>query len=343
MFNNNNVQNEDFSIDNIQNMIDLHLHLDGAISIESAKKLAELQNIEIPNSDVELEKLMRVSPDCSDLNEFLEKFEFPCSLIQTKEGLTGAVKNLLDELDLEGVTYAEIRFAPQKSTNQGLTQEQAVQAAIDGMKESKVKCNLILCGMRDKDNKDANLDTVDVAAKYLGQGVCAVDLAGAEALFPTKDFEYMFKYAQEKDVSYTIHAGEADGPASIRTACSFGAKRIGHGIMAKDDDALLSELADLKIPLEMCPTSNINTAVFKNISEYPIRKFLDAGVCVTINTDDPSIEGTTIKGEYKKLINAFGLTKDEVKQLLINSANSAFLNDDEKSQLVESINKEFDN
>ncbi len=195
-------------------LTDLHLHLDGAISIESAKELARLQGIEIPMADEEIEKLMRVSDDCRDLNEFLEKFDFPCSLLMTEIGIRTAVHNLLSELEKDGVMYAEIRFAPQLSTGKGLTQEMAVKAAIDGMKDAKIPANLILCCMRGTDNKEANIETVNVAEKYYGKGVCAIDLAGAEAMFPTKDFSDIFQLADSKGMQFTIHAGEA---ATVKT------------------------------------------------------------------------------------------------------------------------------
>lgn len=336
-------QKEEFAIEKVQNMIDLHIHLDGSISVESAKQLAQMQNIPIPQSDEELTSKLRVPDSCHDLNEFLEKFDFPCSLIQTKEGLTCAVKNLLNELEKENVVYTEIRFAPQKSCDKGLTQEQAVEAAIEGAKDSPVKCKFILCCMRGNDTHSQNLETIDVAAKYIDKGVCAIDLAGAEAIFPTKEYDYMFNYAKSKDVPYTIHVGEADGTSSIKAGIALGCSRIGHGVMASFDDDLMNELAEKQIPLELCPTSNINTAVFKDYSEYPLRKFLDSGVYVTINTDDPSISGTSIKKEYKTLIDTFHLNKDDVKKLLLNSARAAFIEDKEKNELINAINAEFDN
>lgn len=192
-------------------LVDLHLHLDGALSLESVKELATIQEIEIPNSDEEILHRIRVSKDCQSLNEFLKKFTFPCSLLQTEIGIKTAMQNLLKELKEQGLMYAEIRFAPQKSTEKGLTQEQVVKAAIEGMKNAPIMCHLILCCMRGADNEQENMETVKVASKYLGKGVCAVDLAGAEALFPTSGFSEPFAFAKKKNIPFTIHAGEADG------------------------------------------------------------------------------------------------------------------------------------
>lgn len=324
-------------IDSLNCMIDLHLHLDGAISLSSARQLAAISDVSIPASDDDLLKLLRVSPNCRDLNEFLEKFAFPCSLLQTKESIKQAVVNLLSELNEQSVIYAEIRFAPQKSTDKGLSMEDAVLAAISGTENSPVKCNLILCCMRDSDNLDENLETVRLTHKYLGKGVCAADLAGAEALFPTSDFEEVFALARELNVPFTIHAGEADGPQSIKCAIDMGASRIGHGLRAADDDSLIELLASKHIPLEMCPTSNLNTCACDSYENYPLPAFLRAGIPVTINTDDPSIEGTTIKKEFRALSEALGLNPDDILNLLFCAAKSSFASDDVKKELIQII------
>ncbi len=321
-------------------MTDLHLHLDGAISMESARQLAKLQGIEIPERDAELKALLTVSADCKDLNEFLEKFAFPCSLLQTKEGLEGAAFNLCSELKEQGVMYAEIRFAPQKSCDRGMTQRQAVEAALTGIQRSELPCGLILCCMRAADNRAENMETVELCGEYLGKGVCALDLAGAEALFSTRDFADVFSYARSMGIPFTIHAGEADGPESVRCALDFGAVRIGHGVRASEDESLMDRLAAEKVPLELCPTSNLNTAIYSDLSQYPLRTFLEKGIVVTVNTDDPSIEGTTIKREYKLLIDQFELSKEEVRQLMVNSVKASFAPEALKSELLQRIERE---
>lgn len=328
----------------ITKMIDLHLHLDGAISTKSARELAKLQNISIPESEEELTKLMRVSPECKDLTEFLEKFDFPCSLIQTEEGIKTAVFNLCEELKSQGIIYAEIRFAPQKSCEKGLSQEQVVQAAIEGMNKSSLRANLILSCMRGEitpENVEKNRETIRLTGKYLGRGVCGTDLAGAEALFPTRDFKEIFEYANTMNIPFEIHAGEADGPSSVRQALSFGAKRIGHGVHSVEDPTLVAELASKKIPLMVCPTSNIQTCIAKEVKDLPIRAFLAAGIPITINTDDPSIEGTDLKTEWDKVINAFALNRDEVRQIMLNSVNAAFCSEDVRNELKAEIEAEY--
>ena len=328
-------------VKNLNCMIDLHLHLDGAISIDSAKKLADLQNIDIPNDDKELANLIQVADDCSDLNEFLERFAFPCSLLQTKEGIKMAVLNLANELKNAGVMYAEVRYAPQLLCEKGLSQDDVVLASIEAAKEAPIKINLILCCMRGTGNNEANMETARLALKYLNQGVVAIDLAGAEALFPTTDYADIFAFARDSKLPITLHAGEADGPNSVRKALEFGAVRIGHGVRSLEDLELVNELKLKQIPLEICPTSNINTAIFSKIEDYPIRKLLDAGLFITINTDDPAIEATDIKCEYSKLINAFNFNKEEIKTFLTNAAKASFADDSLKEAMLKEIEKEL--
>lgn len=330
-----------FDIDSLHCLTDLHLHVDGALSVKNARKLAEIQNIDIPESDEELKTLLTVSPDCRDLNEFLEKFSFPGSLMQTEKGISWAIFGLLEELEEQGIIYAELRIAPQKHTLKGLTQEQAVLAAIDGIRRSKVHANLILCCMRDKDNRNDNLETVKLCAKYLGKGVGGVDLAGAEALYPTQDFSYIFSYAKILGVPATVHAGEAAGPGSVAAALDCGAARIGHGVHSVENREVMKALRNSGTVIELCPTSNLITHAVESIDCFPIRTFMSEGIPVTVNTDDPSVCGTDIRKEWKLLIDEFGLNAGEVKKILLASADAAFADDTEKNRIRRLVRNDF--
>ena len=267
--------------------------------------------------------------------------------MQSAGNIEQIVYDLLNVQRAEGLVYTEIRFAPQLHCQQGLTQAAVVEAAVAGLRRfekeqysctctettPELHAGLILCAMRGAGNEEANLETVRVAAKYLGKGVVALDLAGAEALFPTRDFEDVFLLARELEVPFTIHAGEAAGPDSIRTALAFGARRIGHGVRALEDAALVKELAEKQIPLECCPTSNLNTKMFPDMAHYPIRALLEAGVKATVNTDNMTVSDTTESKEFAKLEQAIGLTAAEEKQLLLNAADAIFGGEDEKARL----------
>lgn len=316
---------------------DIHLHLDGSMTVDMIKELAKIQDMPLSYTDAELIDLLQVGDDCSDLNEYLEKFPFPLLFLQTKEGLSRSVELLCEELHDNGVIYAEIRYAPQLHCDKGMTQRDAIEAAIDGTKNSPIPVKLILCCMRGNDNHDKNLETVNLAVEYLDKGVGAIDIAGAEALFPTEDFADLFELATQKKIPFTIHAGEAAGPESVYKALEFGAKRIGHGVQSKQDEKLMGKHKNEGIILECCPTSNINTAIFKSIEEFPYRTFMDKGVKFTINSDNMSVSNTNVKQEFIKLNNSFRIKRIELLQLLNNSIDAAFITDAEKAQLKKKI------
>lgn len=303
---------------------DLHLHLDGSISLTSLKELARLGSYELTESDPYLLNKLQVSPDCRNLNEYLTKFAFPLSFMQTEEQLTASVKNLLAELKALDYEYAEIRFAPQLHLTKGLTQKKVVEACIKGLKDGPVDAKLILCALRGDGNENENYETFEIAKQFLSKGVCAVDLAGAEALYSTDKYKELFKRARDLEVPFTIHAGEADGPKSIYTALEFGARRIGHGVRAFEDKALVKEIARLKIPLELCPTSNLQTCVFSDIKDYPIMQYLDAGIIATVNSDNMAVSHTTVPDELELLKKTFSLSDSDIELIQKNSVIASF-------------------
>ena len=325
----------------ITKFIDLHFHLDGSITVEIAKKLAELQNINLDvKNDLELESKLSVQENCQSLNDFLGCFPLPLSLLQTKEGLTESIKLTAENISSQGVIYAEIRFAPQLHKEKGMSQEDAVKAALKGLQRIKdnkipIKVNLILCFMRGNDTKAENEETLRLAKKYLVEdgGVVAVDLAGAEAIFPTSDYKSLFTKAKKYGIPFTIHAGEADGPESVRTAIEFGAKRIGHGTRAYKDKSVVELIKEKGIFLEMCPTSNKQTHAIESIKEFPFMDYLKQGIKVTLNTDDMGIEGTTLQKEFELMEREFKLNYEEEKSILLNSVNAAFTSDKVKDEL----------
>lgn len=318
-------------------LIDLHLHLDGSLSPASVKQLAAFSGIPLPG-EAELLQRLRVEPDCRDLNEYLEKFAFPCSLLQQEDCIALAVETLCRELKEQGLLYAEIRFAPQLHLQKGLTQQQVVEAACAGLARGDFPAGLILCAMRGGDNRELNLETVRVAAQYLGRGVCACDLAGAEALFPTEDFADVFALARQLGVPFTIHAGEAAGPESIRCALSYGAKRIGHGVRCLEDPALVELLAKEGIPLECCPTSNLQTCMFPDYNAFPLKRLLERGVRATVNTDNMTVSGVTLSHELA----ALELTPAQARQVAENAARAAFVSDALRAALLADIARIFE-
>ena len=325
-------------------MIDLHLHFDGSLLARTVLELAKEQGIALPSEEPDELKLFLAAPaDCGSLNEYLEKFDLPLLVLQTREAIRKGMYTLVSSLKEQGMLYAEIRFAPQLHTKKGLTQEQVVKAALQGLQEAAAgsffKAKLILCCMRGADNREENLLTVRTAAAFLGRGVAALDLAGAEALYPTADYGEVFALAKELSVPFTIHAGEADGPESIRAALRMGASRIGHGVRAGEDPELLEELKERQIPLEMCPSSNVQTKAVPSLSEHPVLSYLRRGLLVTVNTDNMTVSDTTIEREFRLLKEELGMTPEERRQLLLNAADAAFLTAEERWRLRDVIEK----
>ncbi len=320
--------------------IDLHLHLDGAITAPIAMELAKEQGISLPaETEEELQKLISVPKGCGSLNDFLKCFELPLSLLQTREGIRRAVRLVLEEQQREGVIYAEIRFSPQLHTRRGLSQEEVLRAALEGLQDAPIPANFILACMRGAGNQSENKENLELAGRFLTKdgGVTAVDLAGAEALFPTRDYMELFQKARENGIPMTIHAGEADGRDSVRAAIAMGAVRIGHGVRTGNDPEILEEIRSRGITLEMCPTSNRCTKSIGNMEEYPLIPYLKSGIRVTVNTDDPAIEGTTIAQEFRFLREHFGLTEEQERVLLQNAAEAAFTTKERREKLRNSL------
>lgn len=317
-------------------MIDLHLHLDGSLPIKTVLKLAKLQNIALPGEDeATLRKYLAVSPSAKSLNDYLRCFDLPLILLQSCEAVKIALYELICELKEQGIIYSEIRFAPQLHTKCGCTQREIIEAAITGLdkaqKDFNTKSNLILCAMRGGSEED-NLLTVSLAAEYLGNGVCAVDLAGAEALYKTELYRNVFSLSARLCVPFTIHAGEADGVQSVKTAIEFGARRIGHGVAAVDDDELLDEIKRKNISIECCLTSNLQTKAVSKLENHPIKDFLRLGINATINTDNMTVSDTTVEKELSLLSDI--APEISRKTLMRNAVNAAFLSDNEREELM---------
>lgn len=322
-------------------LIDLHMHLDGSLPLSTVRELSSMQGVPLPESDQALLERLQVDEDCKDLNEYLEKFFFAVSLLQTEDAIVTAVYSLAEELRQQGLLYAEIRFAPQLHTEQGLSQREVIEAAVEGLRKSEFHGNLILCCLRKDCNRRENLETVRLAKEYLGKGVCAVDLAGAEALFPTADFGAEFSLANTLGVPLTIHAGEAAGPGSVVEALAFHPRRIGHGVRSVEDTALVDRLAREGIPLELCPTSNLQTHIFASMGEYPLRQLLKAGVRATVNTDNMTVSGVTLASEFQRLMDTFSLTASELETLVRNASEASFASPEEKAWLSAQLDERF--
>ena len=310
-------------------IVDLHLHLDGSLSAKSIIEVAKKEGIKLPSTNAdELNKYLMVPDNCGSLNEYLERFALPNLVLQTSYGLQTCTLDLLERLAKDGLKYVEIRMAPQLSISKGLSQEDVVKTLIKSCKiarKSHIFSNLILCMMRGSDTKEKNFETIRVAKKFLGRGVVAVDLAGAESLYPNELFADEFNLINKLGIPLTIHSGEASGASSVASALRFGACRIGHGIHSIEDQKVLNELKVRNICLEICPKSNLDTKAISSYQELPVKEFLNEGVKFTINTDDMTVSNTTLKDEYETL-KKMGLNSQNFQEIAANSINFSFAN-----------------
>lgn len=317
-------------------MIDLHIHLDGAVSFESARMLAAMQGLPVLG-DEELREKMQVRPGNDSLAEFLTKFHYPCSLLQTKEAITQCVHNLLQDLRRNGTEYAEIHFAPIFCMDGGLGQEEALQAAIAGLDDSIVPARFILCCIRlDFDALyDKNMETARLAVKYHGKGVVAMGLACDDGTYDIASYAPFFEHARQAGVPLSIHAGETrmNGVQSVIDAINLGASRIDHGVQASLSDEAMSLLQQKDIPLTICQSSNLCTGVYKDIKEIPILEFKRRGIRFCLATDDPCVENTTLEREYSLLKENFGYTDAEILEMQKQAIEISFAPEEIKEKL----------
>lgn len=330
-------------------MNELHLHLDGSLTPSVVKKIAEEEHIELSSedalcqetkgkcertaenmlpSDEALLSQMSFSSEKGTLADYLKCFELPIRVLQTPQAVRFAAMKLSEELAREGISYAEIRFAPQFHTQKGYTQEQILLGAIEALGYASllgIEISFILCMMRGQSDK-ANEETLNLAVKYFGRGVCALDLAGDEALWPVGAYEGFFSYAAKNGLPFTVHAGEAAGAESVEEALRLGAWRIGHGIAAINDRELMKYLAEHHIPLEMCPTSNLQTGAAQSIEAYPLVEFLERGMCVTVNTDNRTVSDTTLNKEFELIKRINGYSENNKRQLIEHAEMASFKN-----------------
>lgn len=306
--------------------IDLHLHLDGSLSIPFLKSLA-LEN-GLTMTDSEVRNAVTVSSSCQSLPEYLRCFELPTRLLQTEKSLTLATFDVIQQLENQGLSYAELRFAPQHYTRLGLTQQQTVAAVLNGVNMAKqanlkIRIGILLC-MFVTGSPAQNQETAELAVAYQNIGIAGLDLAGPESAVPLSEFETLFHYAYLSDLPFTIHAGECGNYDNISKAISFGARRIGHGCAARFSEECMRLLEREQIVLELCPTSNVQTKAVPSLFEHPIRTFFDRGILVTVNTDNMTVSHTTLDKEYTLLKKHFHFTDDELAKMSRTAALAAF-------------------
>ena len=332
----------------------LHDHLDGGLRPQTILDLAAGAGHDLPSGDADgLGRWFTDSADSGSLERYLETFDHTVAVMQTEDNLRRVAREAVLDLAADGVVYAEIRYAPEQHLAGGLTLEQVVEAVRDGFVEGQEEARLdgcpivvrqLLTAMR---HQARSREIAELSVTYRDQGVVGFDIAGAEAGYPPTRHLDAFEYLQRENAHFTIHAGEAFGLPSIWQAIQWcGADRLGHGVRIIDDvtldgdgnptlGRLASYVRDKRIPLEMCPSSNIQTGAAASIEDHPIGTLTRLRFRVTVNTDNRLMSRTSMTDEMTSLVEAFGYGFDDLRWFTINAMKSAFLPFDERLQIID--------
>ena len=298
---------------------ELHCHLDGSLSREFMESRLGRR--------VQPEELS-VSDDCTSLAEYLEKFSLPGQCIMDEKGLEAAGYDVLRTMSQENVRYAEIRFAHLLSETSGMNCRAVIEAVLKGLERGRAdfgtEFGVITCAMRHHSQED-NSRMIKTAREYLGYGVCAADLAGAEAAYPMAQFMELFQNTRKLEMPFTLHAGECGSVQNIVDAVKAGAGRIGHGIAMRGNSEVQKMIREKGIGVEMCPISNLQTKAVESESQYPLREFLDNGIKVTINTDNRTVSNTTMTKELQFIQEHYRITDEEIRLMMRNAVDTAFI------------------
>ncbi len=320
-------------------LIDLHRHLDGAIRLETVIDLGRKHNIPLPAWDVEgLRPYVQVTEPQPGVMAFLEKFKWLTAILVDYDACRRIAYENVQDLLQEGIDYAELRFSPWfMAESHGLNPAGVVEAVVDGVesgvRDFSVPVQLIGILSRTYGAETAMKELESILA--FSDHLVGLDLAGDEANFPAELFASHFQRARDAGLHITVHAGESDGPSSIRTAVEqLGAERIGHAVRLFEDPSVVDLLLAQHIGIEANLTSNVQTSTVPTFAEHPLRRMLEAGMLATINTDDPGISAITLKHEYEVAAPAAGLTNRQISQAQANALEVAFLHPLDKQTLL---------
>ena len=324
---------------------ELHVHLDGSLRPATLIELARDRGQPLPVWKPDELASHMVASDTRSLEEYLAHFDTILSVLQDAAAIERVAYELAEDNARENVRYLEVRFCPALNTREGLSPAEALDASLNGLARTEeafpIDTALIVCGLRNLDPSTSRM-LADLAVSYKEKGVVAFDLAGSEQGHPAKEHQEAFQTAALAGLGITVHAGEGYGPDSIRQALrDCRAHRIGHGTRLREDADLMEHVKGLRIPLEVCITSNVQTGAAASFEEHPARTYFDQGLVITLNTDNRLVSGTTLTDEYWKAHRHLGFTWSELKQVARMGFQSAFLPPDEKGALLELVELEM--
>lgn len=336
----------------------LHDHLDGGLRPETIIEIAQqIGYKKLPTDDPKkLADWFEESCNSHSLVRYLETFSHTIAVMQSKEAIIRVSRECAIDLARDGVVYAEVRGAPELFTEQGLSLDQVVEATLEGYKQgmaeaaregNKIRVESLLCGMRQNNRSQ---EAAAAVVKYRDKGVVGFDIAGPEDGFPPTNQLETFEYLRKENAHFTIHAGEAYGLPSIWEAIQIcGAERLGHGVRIIDDidfsgdkpklGPLASYVRDRRIPLELCPTSNLQTGAAKTYSEHPIGILAKLRFRVTLNTDNRLMSRTSMSNEMSECVKSFGWKFADLQRVTVNALKSSFIPFEERLEIIEKVVK----
>src|SRR5580658_9162499 len=332
----------------------LHDHLDGGLRPQTVLELAgEIGYRDLPGDNVEeLTRRLTEGAHRGHLEVYLDAFRHTVAVMQTPDALRRVAAECAEDLAADGVVYAEVRFAPELHTEQGLSLDEVVDAVLEGFRQGcegrGIKVYALLTAMR---TAARSLEIAELAVRHRDEGVVGFDIAGAEAGWPPSRHLDAFQYLKRENFHITIHAGEAFGLPSIWEAVQWcGTERLGHGVRIVEDieispdgavrlGRLAAYIRDLRIPLEMCPSSNVQTGAVASIERHPLRLLRQLQFRVTMNTDNRLMSQVTLSSEFELAVREFGYGWSDIEWLTINAMKSAFAPFDERLLLINTVIK----
>ncbi|HEY1816692.1 MAG TPA: adenosine deaminase [Kofleriaceae bacterium] len=325
---------------------DLHCHLDGSLRLETVLDLARQQGVKLPTFDRKgLFDMLYAGESVTSLDDYLRAFEITLSVMQHEGALERIAYELAEDAHRENVRYLEVRYSPLLHVREGLRPAQVVEAVLRGLRAAKrelgIRYGVILCAIRSQP-AEQSLRIAELCVAFKNRGVVGFDLAGSEINNPAKVHRAAFQLVIDNNINCTAHAGESFGPDSVHQAIhKCGAHRIGHGTRLVESGDLLNFVNDHRIPLEVCPSSNVQTRAAASWAAHPVDFYVDYGLRITINTDNRLMSDTTVSKELYLCHSHFGWSLDTIKEIVISGFKSAFMPYREKADLVAEITREL--
>lgn len=324
---------------------ELHCHLDGSISLEVIRQLAEMANITVPVSDKELKQLVVAPENAESLMDYLKTFDFVRPLLQTKEALHLAAYDVARQAAQENVIYTEIRFAPELSMDEGLSASETVEAVLAGLKQAEeefgIVAKVLVCGMK-QSPKEVTRDIFEHVVELAEKGLVGFDFAGNELDFPPAQLADLIKETQALGLPMTFHAGECGCAHYIADSIALDIKRIGHSTAIYNQPELIQEFIEKGVTAELCLTSNLQKKAAKSLDEFPYLALKNAGAKITINTDNRTVSDTNLTKEYALFVKHFGVSVADFLAFNKNAIQASFTNEAQKAELLSKIDNLYE-